>query len=93
MPTIHYTKKQFIKNLSDLIGDDEHVILTNEIDGTIEALKKKKVKRVPFVFASDAFESQDSIGDLLKSKMLAVVIMSDKFVAEPFRKDADTKKG
>ena len=92
MPTYHYSKKRFIEEMQNLIKDDEHVILTNDIEGTVEALKRKKTKRVPFSFSSDAFEREDSIGDLLKSEMFSVVIASDSIVAKKF-KNADIKKG
>lgn len=78
--------------MEKLIKDDEHIILTNDIEGTIEALKRKKVKKVPFVFASDAFEREDTVGDILKSEMFSIVIASDLIVAKKF-KNADTKKG
>jgi hypothetical protein len=93
MPTIHYSKKQFLKDMSDLIGDNEHILVTTEVDGTLEVLKKKKIKRIPFAFATDAFEKEKTIGDLLKSKMFAVVVTSNEIVAKKFKKDADTKKG
>ena len=93
MPTIHYTKKQFLKDMSELIGDNEHILVTTEVDGTLEALKKKKIKRIPFAFASDAFEKEDTLGDLLKSRMFAVVVASNETVAKKFKKNADTKKG
>lgn len=93
MPTYHFSKKKFIEELERLIKDDDHILLSNEFDGTIEALSKKKLKRVPFVFASDAFERQDTIGDLLKSNMFSFVIAKDEIVAEKFKTHADTKKG
>lgn len=83
----------FIQEMEKLIKDDEHIILTNDIEGAVEALKRKKLKRVPFVFSADAFEKEDTIGDLLKSEMFSVVIASNSIVANRFKKNEDTKKG
>jgi len=85
MPTIHYTKKQFIKEMSKLIQDDEHIIVSTDVEGSVEVKKKRGVKQIPFVFAVDAFEKQDSIGDLLKSKLFSAVICSNSIVAEKFK--------
>lgn len=85
MPTIHYTKKQFIKEMSKLIQDDEHIIVSTDVEGSVEVKKKRGVKQIPFVFAVDAFEKQDSIGDLLKAKLFSAIIAPNSIVAEKFK--------
>lgn len=86
MPTIHYTKKQFIENLEKTIGDDEHIIVTTDVDGDLEILKKRHVRRIPFVFANDAFKTEDSLKDILKSKLLSVAIVPGANIAAKFKK-------
>lgn len=85
MPTIHYTKKQFIKEMSNFIQDDEHIIVSTDVEGSVELKKKRGIKQIPFAFAVDAFEKQDSIGDLLISKLFSAVIAPNSVVAEKFK--------
>ncbi len=94
MPTIHYSKKEFIDMLKD-ISDDDHVFLTTEVDGNLMLKNKKKFKQVPFVFASDAFAKPDTIHDLLETTMWGIILAPDSVVAEKFKrkKNANTKKG
>lgn len=95
MPTIHYTKKKFLEELDKLIQDDEHIILTNEVDGTIGLAKKKKLKKIPFVFASDAFAKQDTVSDLLNMTLVSFIIAEDVDVADQFKHEnnENIKKG
>lgn len=85
MPTIHYTKKEFLKQLDNLIGDNEHIIFTNEVDGSVELTKKKKLKKIPFVFASDAFAKSNTVSDILNMKLSSFLIVDDKDVADQFK--------
>lgn len=85
MAAIHYTKKEFIKMIGELIEEDEHIIVSNEIDGTLEVLKKRKIRRIPFCMPNDAFKNEDGLKDMMYSRLLGVAIVPDANISEKLR--------
>jgi hypothetical protein len=65
--TLVFTKKEFLDNLKELIKDDEIILSTQNIIGSIELKKKHKV--VPFAFLAEAFKEKEGIGDIAFNKV------------------------
>lgn len=95
MATMHFTKKEFIAELEKTIKDDEHIILSNDIDGSIQVNKKRKFKQIPFAFACDAFAQPDHVSDLFgighlggivqKATIFSVIIGNDDLISEKLK--------
>lgn len=66
--TLVFTKKEFIDNLKELIDDDEIILATQNIEGTLEVKKKKKI--IPFGFVASAFKQPDGVGDIYFGKII-----------------------
>lgn len=65
--TLVFTKKEFIDNMKELIGDKEIIICTQNIVGTLQVKKKNKI--IPFGFVASAFKHQDGVGDIWFNKV------------------------
>lgn len=94
MSTQVMSKKDFLDMLNKDIKDDDHILITTNMDGTSEVMKKRKLKKFPFAFAADAFKDETSLHDLFKSNgltvtskvpMFAVIIATDDIVADKFK--------
>jgi hypothetical protein len=94
MSTQVMSKKDFLDMLNKDIKDEDHILISSNIDGTSEVMKKRKLKRFPFAFAANAFENETSLNDLFKSDgltvsskvpMFAVIVATDDIVADKFK--------
>lgn len=94
MSTQVMSKQEFIDMLKKDINDNDHILISSNIDGTSEVMKKRKLKRLPFAFAANAFENETSLNDLFKSNgltvtskvpMFAVIVATDDIVADKFK--------
>jgi hypothetical protein len=102
MATMHFTKKEFIAELKKIIKDDEHIILTNDVNGEISVNKKKKFKQIPFIFASDAFAQPETVSDLFginqlgqidrKATLFSIILADDSIVSDKVKEDAKNSK-
>lgn len=75
------TKKEFLKMLSDSIEEDAIFLWTQNVNG-IELKKKLNEKRVTLGFAADAFDRRDGVGDLIKNKLIGLVICKRELLSE-----------
>ena len=57
-----FTKATFIKLLQAQLEDDQIIVLTGSLEGTISVNTKRNVKKVTFGFAADAFRRKGDIG-------------------------------
>jgi hypothetical protein len=77
MPTIVFKKEEFLKQIGEIIGEDEYVIYSSDVHGTVSApTKKTPAKLIPFAFNKSAFGDQESINDIMRrAKLGGLVIM------------------
>lgn len=61
MNTQIFSKDKFIQMLQNELKEDQIIVLTAELEGTISLNKKRNVKKVTFGFAADAFKMKDDI--------------------------------
>ena len=93
MGTIVFNKKEFLKQIAEIIDDEEYVVFTNDVHGTIKSdTKKTPAKRVPFAFGVGAFDKKGSVEDILNSKLGAMVILGIDKLDEKFRKGIEEEK-
>lgn len=78
MPTTIFNKEQFIKWATDNIKDDQAIIISNDLDGRVDVMKKRPIKRMPFAFNKNVFEQTDSIGDIMNMSAVGVLIAEQK---------------
>lgn len=70
--TILFSKKNFINWISKQIKDDECVIMSDAVQGTLSVSNKGGYK-IPFVFSSDIFPTKD-IRNVSEIKILSLCI-------------------
>lgn len=86
------TKKEFLEMLSRVIGDDQVVLWTQNVNG-IELKPKLNEKRITFGLAADAFEQDSGVGDLMKgNKVLGVVVCDRSLLSDGAKKLVPIKK-
>lgn len=68
MSTIILTKAGFIKWLEKEVKEDELILMTQDINGTLMYKKRDNAKVVPFAFAANAFKSQDGVDHIAFGK-------------------------
>lgn len=77
--------------LSDAIPDDMIFIWTQNINGA-EFKKRTGEKRITFGLAADAFERSDGVGDLIKNKLIGLVICNRDVLSEGARELVPVKE-
>lgn len=93
MATIVFNKKEFLEKIADFIGDDEFVIFSNDVCGHVSApTKKVPAKLISFAFSKGAFDSKDSIADLMKAKLGGMVILKFEQLDEGMRKEIEDER-
>jgi hypothetical protein len=68
MTTI-FTKKEFIQMLQKALNDDQVVLLSRDVVGTLSVNQKKNQKTITFAYAADAFKESDTIADILSNRV------------------------
>lgn len=93
MATIVFNKKEFLEKIAEFIDDDEYVIFSTDVCGTVSAPSKKvPAKLIPFAFSKGAFASKDSISDLMRTKLGGMVIMKLEQIDESMRKEIENEQ-
>ena len=82
MPTFVLTKKQLIETIDKSIGDEDVVVLTSEIYGSLYAASKRiPLVRVPMAFAGDAFKTPEGLNNSVgKGQLFGFFTTDDKNV-------------
>ncbi len=78
------TKTDFLEVIANAVGDDDIILLSNELVGNVSVSKKTNSKKVTFSYAADAFKEADSIADIAFRKVntLSFAICNKEFVSE-----------
>ncbi len=69
------TKKKFLELIENQIDDDDVVVLSTDLCGTISASKKQNSQKVGFVFAADIFAQPDDIGHIAFGETSAIGLL------------------
>jgi hypothetical protein len=80
-----HTKKEFIKMLSEAIGNDQVVLWTQNVN-TVELRKRAGEKQVTFGFAIDGFDQKDGVNDLYRCALTSIAVCS-RDILSPVAKD------
>ncbi len=62
MATKILTKQEFVKFINENVEDDEFVLFSADMVGSLKVVKKRNIKEVTFGYAADAFKESDGIG-------------------------------
>lgn len=83
-----YNKEGFLKALANSIEDDQIILVSQDIDGDVTFLQKRKIKRVPFAFSAEAFKKDQGIGDIGFGEVLTmgICILEPKQASDNIRK-------
>jgi hypothetical protein len=73
------TKQMLIKMAED-IKDNEIVIISNILQGSMHGSSKKKLKGFEIGFTNDCFKEPESISDLMNSMCFGLIIMDKKLM-------------
>lgn len=81
MPTVIYSKKEFIKMLRAHLPDNYAVLATQELSGTMSA--SKGGKKVQFTFSQSAFK-KEGVGDFAFGdiRLMAVAVCNKADLSE-----------
>jgi predicted nucleic acid-binding protein len=90
--TVVYSKKVFLKVMEELLKDDEFVVISNIIDGSISAGTKKKYLRVSVGFNQYSFIHPNSIVDVMNSKVFGLIVCKKELLAKELQKEDDEVK-
>jgi len=74
------TKKFFMKQIENIIGDKDFVVLSNIIQGQMRGASKKRLKSFEVAFTNDCFKKPDTIMDLMSSSIWGLLVMKKKFI-------------
>lgn len=70
-----FTKEKFIEWIARQIQDDEIVVMTNIHNNiSVGGKKNDRTKKITFEYAANDFKRNDSIGDILNQKNIALMI-------------------
>ena len=88
------SKKNFIKQLNELIKDDEAVILSTIKQGRISGATKKRLKSVEIAFNNDCFKNPETVSDLMGSFVSGLILLKKPYWSDEVKKymDANTPK-
>ena len=64
MATTLMTKRKFIDWLEKQLTDEQIIVMSQELTGSVSVNKRKNEKKVTFGFAADAFKQKDDIGHI-----------------------------
>lgn len=67
--TYIHTKKEFLKAISTMIDNNQIVLSSNELVGTLSVSTRKKMKNLSFGLATELFQRPDGIGDIAFGKV------------------------
>jgi len=84
MATTIMNKKRFLTWLKKQLKDDQIIVMSQELTGSISVNKKKNEKKVTFGFAADAFKQADSIKHFAfgETPVVAFAVCEKKDVSE-----------
>lgn len=84
MPTTIMNKRKFINWLEKQLTDEQIILMTQDITGTVSVNKKKNEKKVTFGFAADAFKRKGDIGHIAfgQTPMVAFSVCEKTDVSE-----------
>ena len=80
------TKEALIKFIENSLDEKNEVaLITTQLCGNLKAHGKKKgIKEIGFSINNNFFKNEESISDLLESKVLCVLIVKKKNLSEDF---------
>ena len=80
MKTTLMPKKKFIEWLKGQLSDDDIIVMSREMVGTIQVVKKSNQKHIPFAFIADTFRQADDINHIIKGEtpMVAFAVCKKK---------------
>ncbi len=83
MSTITFSKKRFIQFLEQQLDNDDIILMTQDLEGSLSVAKKRNVKKITFGFAADAFK-QEGVGHIAfgKTPMVAFSICKETDVSD-----------
>lgn len=95
MATVTFSKKRFIQFLEQQLDEDDIILMTKDLEGSISVAKKRNVKKITFGFAADAFK-QEGVGHIFygKTPMVAFSICKNTDVSDhviQMKKESDEK--
>lgn len=69
MATQITTKAGFVKWIQENITDEQIIMLTNDMVGSVSVKPKLNQKNIQFSFAADSFKAKDTVGDFAFGKV------------------------
>jgi hypothetical protein len=88
------TKRKLIEWLEKELPEDDAILMSSTVDGSIQYLKKHNAQRVPFVFAAEGFKRPGDVGHIAfgGTECISFLIVSPDALSERARQDFDKLK-
>lgn len=77
-------KRKFIDWLEKQLTDEQVILMSQDLTGSLTYTKKRNEKKVSFAFAADAFSSKDGVGHIAfgKTPMVAFSVCEKEDVSK-----------
>lgn len=88
------TKRKLIEWLEKALPENDAILMSSVVDGSIQYLKNKNVQRVPFIFAAEGFKRPGDVGHIAfgKTECISFMIVSPDALSERAKEDFDKLK-
>lgn len=88
------TKKKLIEWLQKKLPEDDAILYSSVVDGSLEYIKKKNLQRVPVVFFAEAFKRPGDVGHVAfgKSIVFGIMIVNPDSLSEKAKEGFDKLK-